>query len=56
MVRVSSAPVSRSFSVLIPIAGAYLGAGVAVLLLVMIRPLEALWFLVFLVARRRWGR
>ena len=36
-------------SALIPIAGAYLGAGVAVLLLVMIRPLEALWFLVFLV-------
>ena len=36
-------------SALIPIAGAYLGAGVAGLLLVMIRPLEALWFLVFLV-------
>ena len=36
-------------SALIPIAGAYLGAGVAVLLLVMIRPLEALWFLLFLV-------
>ena len=36
-------------SALIPIAGAYLGAGVAVLLLVMIRPIEAFWFLVFLV-------
>lgn len=36
-------------SALIPIAGAYLGAGVAVLLLVMIRPMEAFWFLVFLV-------
>ncbi len=35
---------------LIPIAGAYLGAVLAVLLLVMIDPLEALWFLVFLVA------
>lgn len=37
-------------SALIPIAGAYLGAVLAVLLLVMIDPLEALWFLVFLVA------
>ena len=37
-------------SALIPIAGAYLGAAVAVLLLVMIRPMEAFWFLVFLVA------
>ena len=36
-------------SALIPIAGAYLGAGVAVLLLVMIRPMVAFWFLVFLV-------
>lgn len=36
-------------SALIPIAGAYLGAAVAVLLLVMIRPMEAFWFLVFLV-------
>ena len=36
-------------SALIPIAGSYLGAGVAVLLLVMIRPMEAFWFLVFLV-------
>ena len=36
-------------SALIPIAGAYLGAGVAVLLLAMIRPMEAFWFLVFLV-------
>ena len=35
---------------LIPIAGAYLGAVLAVLLLVMIDPLEAVWFLVFLVA------
>ena len=40
-------------SALIPIAGAYLGAGVAVLLLVMIRPLEALWFLVFLVTLKQ---
>ena len=36
-------------SALIPIAGAYLGAGVAVLLLVMIDPWQAVWFLVFLV-------
>ncbi len=36
-------------SALIPIAGAYLGAAVAVLLLVMIRPMEAFWFLLFLV-------
>ena len=35
-------------SALIPIAGAYLGAGVAALLLVMIDPLQALLFLVFL--------
>ena len=35
---------------LIPIAGAYLGAVLAVLLLVMIDPWEAVWFLVFLVA------
>lgn len=34
---------------LIPIAGAYLGAVLAVLLLVMIDPWEAVWFLVFLV-------
>lgn len=35
---------------LIPIAGAYLGAVLAVLLLIMIDPWEAVWFLVFLVA------
>ena len=35
---------------LIPIAGAYLGAVLAVLLLLVIDPLEAVWFLVFLVA------
>ncbi len=36
-------------SALIPVAGAYLGAVVACLLLVMINPLEAVWFLIFLV-------
>jgi len=35
---------------LVPIAGAYLGAVLAVLLLVMIDPWQAVWFLVFLVA------
>ncbi len=35
-------------SALIPIAGAYLGASVAALLLIMIDPLQALWFLIFL--------
>ena len=36
-------------SALIPVAGAYIGGAVAVLLLVMISPLEAFLFLVFLV-------
>lgn len=36
-------------SALIPVAGAYIGGAVAVLLLVMIHPLKALLFLVFLV-------
>lgn len=36
-------------SALIPVAGAYLGAGISAVLLVMIDPLQALWFLVFLV-------
>lgn len=36
-------------SALIPVAGAYLGAITSALLLVMINPLEALWFLIFLV-------
>lgn len=36
-------------SALIPIAGAYLGAGMACLLLVMIEPMQAVWFLVFIV-------
>ena len=36
-------------SALIPIAGAYVGAIVACLLLVMIDPMEAMWFLIFLV-------
>ena len=36
-------------SALIPVAGAYLGAGVSAVLLVMIEPIQALWFLVFLV-------
>jgi len=35
---------------LIPIAGAYLGAALAVVLLVMIDPWQAVWFLVFLIA------
>lgn len=34
---------------LIPIVGAYLGAGIACLLLVMIEPMQAVWFLVFIV-------
>ena len=42
--------VSVGVFALIPIAGAYLGAVLAVLLLVMIDPWEAVWFLVFLVA------
>ena len=36
-------------SALIPVAGAYIGAVLAVLLLVMIEPMQAVWFLVFLV-------
>ena len=36
-------------SALIPIAGAYVGAIVAFLLLVMIEPMQAVWFVVFLV-------
>ena len=36
-------------SALVPVAGAYIGAALAALLLVMIRPMEAVWFLVFLV-------
>jgi len=36
-------------SALIPIAGAYIGAGIAFLLLVMIDPMQAVWFVVFLV-------
>ena len=36
-------------SALIPVAGAYLGAGISAVLLVMIDPIQALWFLVFLV-------
>lgn len=35
-------------SALVPVAGAYMGAIVAALLLVMISPLQALWFLLFL--------
>ena len=36
-------------SALIPVAGAYIGAIVAVVLLVMIDPMQAVWFLIFLV-------
>ena len=36
-------------SALIPVAGAYIGAVLAVVLLVMINPMQAVWFLVFLV-------
>ncbi len=36
-------------SALIPVAGAYIGAAVAALLLVMIDPMQAVWFLIFLV-------
>ncbi|HJH62848.1 MAG TPA: AI-2E family transporter [Firmicutes bacterium] len=36
-------------SALIPVAGAYIGAVVAVVLLVMIDPMQAVWFLIFLV-------
>jgi len=42
--------VAVGVSALIPIAGAYLGAALAVVLLVMIDPWQAVWFLVFLVA------
>lgn len=36
-------------SALVPIAGAYLGAALSCLLLVMIDPMQAVWFLVFIV-------
>ena len=36
-------------SALIPVAGAYIGAILAVVLLVMIDPMQAVWFLIFLV-------
>ena len=36
-------------SALIPVAGAYIGAMLSALLLVMVDPLQALWFLIFLV-------
>lgn len=36
-------------SAIIPIAGAYIGAAIAALLLVMVNPVQAFWFLVFLV-------
>lgn len=36
-------------SALVPVAGAYVGAVIAAVLLVMISPMQALWFLVFLV-------
>jgi predicted PurR-regulated permease PerM len=34
---------------LVPIAGAYIGAIVSALLLLMIEPMQAVWFLIFLV-------
>ena len=38
-----------ALSAIIPIAGAYIGAAVSALLLVMVDPVQALWFLLFLV-------
>ena len=38
-----------AISAIIPIAGAYIGAAISAMLLVMVDPLQALWFLVFLV-------
>ena len=37
-----------AISAIIPIAGAYIGAALSALLLVMVDPMQALWFLVFL--------
>jgi len=34
---------------LVPIAGAYIGAGISAVLLLMIEPMQAIWFLVFLI-------
>lgn len=36
-------------SALIPILGAYIGAGLGALILLMVHPLDALWFLVFII-------
>ena len=50
--RFSYAPlisVIIAVSALIPVAGAYIGAIAAAILLVMISPMQALWFLVFLI-------
>lgn len=50
--RFSYAPlisVIIAVSALIPIAGAYIGAIVAALLLLMINPMQAIWFLLFLI-------
>lgn len=50
--RFSYAPlisVIIAVSALIPIAGAYIGAIVSALLLLMINPMQAIWFLVFLI-------
>ena len=52
ILRFSYAPlisVIIAVSALIPVAGAYLGAILACLLLVMIDPMQAVWFLIFLV-------
>lgn len=52
LLRFSYAPlisVIIAVSALIPVAGAYLGAILACLLLVMIDPMQAVWFLIFLV-------
>lgn len=37
-----------AFTALIPVAGAYIGAGVGAFIILMVSPLKALWFLVFI--------
>lgn len=37
-----------AFTALIPVAGAYIGAGVGAFLILMVSPIKALWFLVFI--------
>lgn len=44
-----------TITALIPMLGVFIGAGVGVFILLMVHPIDALWFIIFLICLQQFG-